>query len=174
MAEVKRTLALLDERCAALMRQERVEAGAPRIRHFADVCYIGQAYTLEVELQADRPDAMDRLTRDFLAAHDRVYGYAPGVPIKIVNVRAVHAVEGLADLDETGWRPRGSTPVKRTTPILVGAGEPVTATVYDRSAMPVGFAFAGPAIVEQADTTTLVTPGWRGRVDDSGNIILER
>jgi N-methylhydantoinase A len=32
----------------------------------------------------------------------------------------------------------------------------------------------GPAIVEQDDTTTLVTPGWRGRVDRLGNLVLER
>jgi len=34
--------------------------------------------------------------------------------------------------------------------------------------------FEGPAIVEQEDTTTLVTPGWRGRVDPHGNLVLER
>jgi N-methylhydantoinase A len=35
-----------------------------------------------------------------------------------------------------------------------------------------GFAFAGPAIVEQADTTTLVEPGWTGTVDAAGNLLL--
>jgi N-methylhydantoinase A len=174
MSELKRTIAQLDERCTALMQQERVDADAPRVSHFADVCYIGQAYSLEVELHASRSDAMDRLTKDFFAAHDRVYGYAPNVPIKIVNVRAVHSIAGLADLDETGWRPKGGAPVKRSAPILVGTGEPVTATVYDRAVLPTGFNFAGPAIIEQSDTTTLVTPGWRGRVDDGGNVILER
>jgi N-methylhydantoinase A len=174
MDAVRRMLDLLDQRCAGLMRQERVQAGTPRVRHFADVCYIGQAYTLEVELDAGQADALDKLTNDFLATHDRVYGYAPSVPIKLVNVRAVHAIDGLADLDETGWRPTQGKPVKRTTPILVGTGEPVTATVYDRTVMPAGYSFTGPAIIEQADTTTLVTLGWRGRVDDGGNIILDR
>ena len=174
VSELRGTLAHLDERYVALMRQERVEASPPRVRHFADVCYIGQAYSLEVELDAGQTDALNKLTGDFLAAHDRVYGYAPNVPIKIVNVRAVHSIDGLADLDETGWCPNGREPIKRTSPILVGAGEPVTATVYERAALPTGFSFAGPAIIEQADTTTLVTPGWRGRVDDGGNVILER
>jgi N-methylhydantoinase A len=174
MSELERTLAQLDERCAALMQQERVDANAPHVSHFADVCYIGQAYSLEIELHAGRSGAMDRLTKDFFAVHDRVYGYAPNVPIKIVNVRAVHSIAGLTDLDETSWRPKDGAPVKRSAPILVGTGEPVAATVYDRAALPAGFSFAGPAIVEQADTTTLVTPGWRGCVDDSGNILLER
>ena len=30
----------------------------------------------------------------------------------------------------------------------------------------------GPAIVEQADTTTLIEPGWQREVDPSGNLIL--
>lgn len=174
MSGLRRTLAVLNERCVALMRQERVDAGASLVRHFADVCYIGQAYSLEIELHCDQADALGQLTKDFLAAHDRVYGYAPNVPIKLVNVRAVHSIAGLADLDETGWRPSGKEPIKRKAPILVGTGEPVTATVYDRTALPTGFEFAGPAIIEQDDTTTLVTPGWRGRVDNAGNIILDR
>jgi len=48
----------------------------------------------------------------------------------------------------------------------------VSATVYDRDALPEGFAFAGPAIVQQTDTTTLVEPGWSGVVDRAGNLIL--
>ena len=38
----------------------------------------------------------------------------------------------------------------------------------------VGAEIAGPAIVEQADTTTLVEPGWRARVDADGTLLLER
>jgi len=46
------------------------------------------------------------------------------------------------------------------------------ATIFDRAAMPQGFAFEGPAIVEQSDTTTLIEPGWSGVVDQAGNLIL--
>ena len=91
--------------------------------------------------------------------NERVYGYAPNVPIKIVSVRAVHSIAGLTDLDETGWRPKNGLPVKRSAPILVGTGEPVTATVYDRAALPTGFNFAGPAIIEQSDTDNACDPG---------------
>ncbi len=173
-ADIKRTLASLDERCDGLMRLEKVSSGARSIRHFADVCYIGQAYNLEIEIDMTRAGALEKLLADFYAAHDRVYGYAPKVPVKIVNLRSVHAIEGLTGLDDAGWQPSGNTPVKRQAKILIANGEPVTATIYDRAAMPSGFEFAGPAIVEQSDTTTLVTPGWRGRVDAAGSLILER
>ena len=50
----------------------------------------------------------------------------------------------------------------------------VEAAVYDRAALKAGDAFVGPAIVEQDDTTTLLTPGWHCRVDALGNLMLER
>ena len=173
-AAIKRALAALDERCDRLMRLENAATAARTVHHFADVCYIGQAYNLEVEIDMARADAPGRLLADFYAAHDRIYGYAPKVPVKIVNLRAVHSIEGLFGLDDAAWQPSGGTPVKRQTKILVASGDPVTATVYDRAAMAAGFVFAGPAIVEQSDTTILVTPGWRCRVDPTGSLILER
>ena len=50
----------------------------------------------------------------------------------------------------------------------------VSATVYDRAALTEGFSFMGPAIVQQADTTTLVEPGWSCMVDAAGNLIVTR
>jgi N-methylhydantoinase A len=50
----------------------------------------------------------------------------------------------------------------------------VIATVYDRNALSPGFRFSGPSIVQQADTTTLIEPGWDGLVDEAGNMILTR
>jgi N-methylhydantoinase A len=173
-AAIKRALATLDERCDSLMQLENAATGARTIRHFADVCYIGQAYNLEVGIDMARADALEKLLVDFYAAHDRVYGYAPKVPVKIVNLRSVHAIAGLSGLDDARWQPTGGEPIKRQTKIRVATGEPVAATVYDRAAMPVGFEFVGPAIVEQSDTTTLVSPGWRARVDAAGSLILER
>ena len=46
--------------------------------------------------------------------------------------------------------------------------------VFERAALATGAAFAGPAIVEQFDATTLVPPGWRAKVDPYRNLVLER
>ena len=76
-------------------------------------------------------------------------------------------------LDDATWQPSRGEAIKRRTEILVANGETVAATVYDRAALPAGFKFSGPAIVEQSDTTTLVSPGWRASVDAAGALILE-
>jgi N-methylhydantoinase A/oxoprolinase/acetone carboxylase beta subunit len=46
--------------------------------------------------------------------------------------------------------------------------------VYDRLRLAPGDAFAGPAIVESDDTTTVVPIGWHYRIDEYGNGVIER
>ncbi|MFN0161762.1 MAG: hypothetical protein ACKVQQ_11070, partial [Burkholderiales bacterium] len=50
----------------------------------------------------------------------------------------------------------------------------VAAQVYDRDGLAPGDAVSGPAIIEQSDTTTLIEPGWTGRVADNEVLILKR
>jgi N-methylhydantoinase A/oxoprolinase/acetone carboxylase beta subunit len=174
MAEVREALDRLDARCAALMAQESVAPGEVACRYFADVCYAGQAYHLEVPFAPDASDPFAALTAAFYAAHDRTYGFAPAAPVRLVNLRAVHRV-AAASPPPQAWEPNGHAPLRRHARILLPEHKsPVKAAVYDRAALKPGDTLAGPAIVEQDDTTTLVTPGWRGRLDRLGNLVLER
>ena len=85
------------------------------------------------------------------------------------------APAAATNLDEGAYRPLDADPRKPPRAIRVaGARASVQAAIYHRAAMPAGLAFAGPAIVEQDDTTTLVEPGWRGTVLDNGNLLLTR
>ena len=44
------------------------------------------------------------------------------------------------------------------------------APVYQREMLPLGAVFAGPAVVQQVDATTIIEPGWTARVDEIGNL----
>jgi N-methylhydantoinase A len=46
--------------------------------------------------------------------------------------------------------------------------------VWERDRLPAGAELRGPAIVEEFGATTVVPPGWRGRVDPHGNLRFER
>ena len=46
--------------------------------------------------------------------------------------------------------------------------------VFSRSDMKAGHMITGPAIVEQQDTTTWLSPGWSGKVLASGNLELQK
>jgi N-methylhydantoinase A len=46
----------------------------------------------------------------------------------------------------------------------------LTADIYDRPSLGPGMGFAGPAVIEEAATVTLVLPGQSVQVDDYGNL----
>jgi N-methylhydantoinase A len=175
LAVLREKLREVDKRAAKLMAAEKVDARDATISYYADVCYIGQSYNLEIPLHLDDADPAGRLYRDFLEAHDRIYGHSVESPARIVGVRAVHRAGGSEVLDEMRFAPSGGAKELGRRDIMV-AGESgfVSAIVYDRDALPEGFALEGPAIVQQSDTTTLVEPGWSGVVDKAGNLVLTR
>jgi N-methylhydantoinase A len=173
--DIRRVLDDLDRQCARLMAEESIGDMPVSVQYSADVWYIGQSYHLEVPIAVDAPEPLAALYRDFLALHDRIYGHATEQPVAIVNLRTVHRAGGSDHLDEGVYRPLAADPRKPSRVIRVaGARAPVQAAIYHRGAMPAGLTFAGPAIVEQDDTTTLVEPGWRGTVLDNGNLLLTR
>jgi len=165
----------IDGRAAELMCAEQIPADEVIISYYADVCYIGQSYNLEIPIRLEDEDPGARLYRDFLAAHDRVYGHSVDTPAKIVNIRTVHQARGSEMLPEMRFALSDKSAVLERRDILV-SGEPsaVAATVYNRDALPESFRLSGPAIVQQLDTTTLVEPGWDGVVDQVGNLLLTR
>jgi N-methylhydantoinase A len=58
-------------------------------------------------------------------------------------------------------------------PVWFDDRAPTSAAIYDRSKLAPGHVFVGPAIVEQMDTTTVVFPGDRVRVDAQENLVIE-
>jgi N-methylhydantoinase A/oxoprolinase/acetone carboxylase beta subunit len=171
-SEVVAALAELDTGCTRLMAGEGVAPGAISIRHFGDVCYIGQGYHLEVPLREEDPEPLAALYRDFLTAHDRIYGYAAGAPARFVNLRAVHRVMLPAPAQAVPAAGAGRPKHHRSVLIDAAAGFK-TAAVYDRAALAAETRIAGPAIVEQADTTTLIPAGWCCRVAEAGHLLIE-
>jgi N-methylhydantoinase A/oxoprolinase/acetone carboxylase beta subunit len=180
-SEAREALAALDAGCARLMQGEGIIPGSATARHFADVCYIGQGYHLEIPLYSgdssdDPPDGSEPLAalyRDFLAAHDRVYGYAAKSPARIVNLRAVHRV-ALPAPSRAASIPSGAVRPVSTRRVLIDPAIGVEdAAIYQRAGLVAGQEFCGPAVVEQADTTTLIPSGWRCRVAAGGTLLLE-
>ncbi|HEY8290263.1 MAG TPA: hydantoinase/oxoprolinase family protein, partial [Acetobacteraceae bacterium] len=166
IAALEETLRDLDRRCDALMQAEQVRDAA--VSHYADVCYIGQSYHLEVPLASHDAGA---IFAAFLAAHARVYGHSTDVPAKIVNLRTVHrSRKGIVAIGAAS-RPKPAAPLTR--PVWIGGGL-TDAAIWQREALAPGTLVRGPAIIEQADTTTLVEPGWMVRPLTCGALLMER
>ena len=130
--------------------------------------------TWKFRSQTDAADPLETLYRDFLAAHDRVYGHSTEGAARIVNLRSIHRSTVGRPAAAAPARPGGDNAHKGQRDILTAeSGRFIAAKVYDRADdARSGSRFAGPAIVEQPDTTTLIEPGWRATVVADGTLII--
>ncbi len=165
----------LDERLAA----DHVPAEKRGFQRTGDLRYVGQGYELKVPIPAGPLDeaALDTVWEAFHAAHAAEYGHAfRQSPIEIVNVR-VSGIGVMPKLKPLTAPEGGSLEAAtiRTGPCVFrvdGVLERFETTFYRRTLLPVGEAFAGPAIVLQRDSTTVVPPRSIARVDAAGNILI--
>jgi N-methylhydantoinase A len=47
-------------------------------------------------------------------------------------------------------------------------------SVFDRDKLPPGYSIQGPALIEEAGSTTVVPPGWSVALDDLGCLVFKR
>lgn len=147
-----------------------------------DMAYLGQTHTVSVPLTVQVTDGKvvfpteTDIAEAFDAAYRSTYGrlLANGTR-RVINLRS--AVTGKRPrFDLSTLAPQGGTveaALKGMRRVHFGDAWRETA-IYSRLALPVGAEIAGPAILEQPDTTVLIEPGLIGRVDAFGNTLIER
>ncbi|WIV66970.1 hydantoinase/oxoprolinase family protein [Natrialbaceae archaeon AArc-T1-2] len=139
------------------------------VERAADCRYAGQSFELTVSV--DESVDVGAVAERFHAAHERAYGYRMDEEIEIVNLRATATVEG----DEPVVRHAGEGGALLGTREAhfpgVGARE---TTVYDRDRLESGTTVSGPAILEQAESTTVIPPMWAGEVLEDGTLTMTR
>jgi N-methylhydantoinase A len=170
-AAIAEALAALHDRAAALMAREAVGDLAIERAAFADVAYEGQSHTIEVPYDPSRAEPITEAYRRFEEAHRRVNGHAMGAPAKFVNLRVTHWARLSDPLAGPAERAGGSSR-KGTRRVLFPDRGPVEAAIHDRARLAADAVVAGPAVLEQTDTTTLVPPGWVATALPGGALML--
>lgn len=142
------------------------------VRHYADMAYLGQVHRLRVRVEPHWGPG--ELYKGFLTAYSQEFGTTLGdVPALVVNIRSsVRGVrrEPVAEVPAPTRRPAG--PPGFIRPVYF-SGRWHDTPIYDRAELAPGMTFAGPAIVEQADCTTVVEPQMSVRVDARSNLLVE-
>lgn len=145
------------------------------IERYLDLRYVGQSFELIVPFEENLNKAIDHFHR----LHEQRFGYSdPDERVQVVNVRV--KARGLATRPElsqyTEERPSIPSPIMMRDVIFAGLNEPITChtPVYERDSLSVGSTIAGPAIVIQYDTTTVIPPQWYARVDSVLHLIIEQ
>ena len=136
--------------------------------------YVGQSYELTIDMDAQARDPIAAAVASFHARHETTYGHSnTTAPVEFVNLRTVHVhhPEAREKLLVKAGSAGAPTSVARREAYFDGGF--VKTPVYARNQLSVGQEIAGPAIVEQADTTLIIHPGQRAHLRDDRSILVD-
>jgi N-methylhydantoinase A len=154
-------------------------AAEPVISRFAYLRYAGQGHDIRVDLPSFplRPGYAAEFAARFEQAYLAKYGYRqPGAVVEAVDWYIVASVASASAGAHRArsWRSEGSGPYRRGTrkAYFPEDGGFVDCAVIDRSALPVGEIVEGPAIIEEAEATTLLLPRSTASVSPRGHLVI--
>jgi N-methylhydantoinase A len=150
-----------------ISRAENELGPGARLERAADLRYVGQSFELTVPA-----GDLAAMTSAFHDAHERRFGYRmEDEPVETVGVRltATTPIE-LPDLSDSpsALEESGETRAANFD------GEWDQTPVLQRTMMGTGTKVDGPCIVEFAEATAVIRPGWSGVVDDVGSLVVSR
>ena len=158
-----------------------IDRGRIACARAADMRYVGQEHPVTVELPGSffsRPDRA-ALKQLFDNEHMKRYAFnAPREPAEIVSLHS--SVTGMLDkpvakrltgAGKKGGRRPAARVGKRKVYLTEGAGY-VDTPVYSRNDLSAGQRIAGPALVEEYASTTVIFPGDRLEVSPYGDLVI--
>ncbi|MCW3475881.1 hydantoinase B/oxoprolinase family protein [Limobrevibacterium gyesilva] len=152
------------------LKRQGAELSRLAVARKLHVRYAGTEAALIVDL-ADT----DAVTAAFTAAHRARFGFAtPGRPLVVeaVAVEATAAGEAIAEATIPARTAGAPAPVD-TVAMWSGGGAHAT-PVFDRAALLAGDRIAGPALIREANATTVVEPGWTAEMTPLDHMLLRR
>ncbi len=172
--------ALLDDMAReadAVVAQGSFGAATEQTR-IAFMRYVGQGHEIAVTLPARalEPAEMGAIRAAYDAEYTRFYDRpVPGSDVEVLSYAVLVATtvpaapRGLRAAVATASVARGHREVRDTA-----TGEVALWAIHERAGLAPGATLSGPAIIAEAETSTLVGPGWTARVDAGGDLELTR
>ena len=160
---------------ATMAREELHEEGFtanPEVHRSISMRYAGQNYEHDVTLQegAVNSQSLGQAFDEFHRLHEKLYGYSiSGEVIELIRI-SVTAIGRTR-------KPRLKTPAsnkdpqpRQTRPVYFDKNGFVPCPVYYRDELPGQYSVAGPAVIEEVDSTILLHPGHTLKVNRHGVI----
>jgi 5-oxoprolinase (ATP-hydrolysing) len=158
----------LEAATRAELRAQEVPPQRVRVARRAHLRYQGTDTALPVTLAGPRA-----MAAEFEVAYRRTYSFLLDRPL-VVEAVSVEAVGLTGQPDLSFAAPAGAPPVPVDTVRLWSAGRWWDAPLYVRERLGAGDTVTGPAIVAEANATTVVDDGWRAGVTRYGHLVVER
>jgi N-methylhydantoinase A len=179
-ADMEEIYGEMERRGRTAIAKSRTSAGAVAVQRAADMRYVGQEHAVTVELPVElfHKEDRDSIKQRFDAVHARRYGYsAPGEEAENESLRS--AVTG--HLRQPTFEPIAAGAIappkeasRGTRPVYFTQGQRHLETPsYDRARLLAGNRIAGPALIEEHASTTVVHPGDVVTVDAFGDLVID-
>lgn len=167
----------LEREAVENLHSEGVEPSRILLSYSADMRYVGQEYSVLVDMPRitqEEPGLLHETVKRFHEIYRRRFGHAmPDAPIEIVNVRLA-AFGQLPRAPIAAWSTEGDGEFIVAERQVIFGQRAYPAVVIDRGLLRRGVRFRGPAVVEEGTATTVIPPDWDARVHESGALVLTR
>jgi len=169
-------LLTLKARASESLIEDGIAEDRLEVTYQADLRYAGQAFQITVEFtEAElREKGVAVLTDQFDAEHEQLFTFKLGDGHEILMIRAVVGASVTLKADIS--IPKGSGNVDGALihqSRFFYEGDWHDAGIYDRGQLGAEDVVAGPAIVSEMDSTTVVLPGYSATVDAVGNLLIQ-
>jgi N-methylhydantoinase A len=166
----------MEEAATATLLADGIAPARMRMMREADLRYAGQSMEVRVPAAAGAVDAafLASLIDAFHAMHRRTFGYdyAGAQRVELVNfcVSGFGLIERPSVPKLVQSAAQTAQPRSRRDVFFDGAFRDTP--IYDRAALPAGCRLAGPAVIEEFGSTTVVFPGQEAEVDPHGILVV--
>lgn len=174
------TNGLLDEMAGdgrALLERSGLAPADIAYHRSAEMRYVGQGHEVSVPLPDGRLGVrhLEAIKAHFDRVYQTLYGRkGPQVPLEVVSWRVMATgPPPSVDVRPPAGDARGAARKGTRNAYVPEAGGFVPVPVFDRYALAPGETLRGPAIVEERESTLVVGPRGRVRVDAHANLIVE-
>ena len=168
--ELTQQFSILKKQANIEMKNEGVPSSRLEFKRSLGMRYQGQSFELEVEFN----DEWEVAKNDFHQLHQKRYGHSnPTGLVEIVNLH-LRAIGTTQKPSLPNQRGKNHLAKSETKIEIWKAGKRHKIDLYDRSKLKSGAEISKGGLVIEYGSTTMISEGWKGKIDASGNLILEK
>ena len=184
LSTLNETLSEMKSDLTSIFERDKADTKLIRFEAFTDLRYVGQGYELKVPLNSDvlRPENLEQVWDAFHKQHKQEYGHNfLSADIEMVSVKMKAQIKKEESSDEFSFEnsidetvSHLNLPNTKVEFSIDGKPQSFETEIIDRKTLKGGAQKAGPNVLYQEDSTTVVPPGWTMSVDDDLTLRLRK
>ena len=164
----------LENKAIKKLKEEGFYNQSISLLYSLDLRYKGQSHDINIPFEEiDNNDDLTTIVDNFYEVYKKMYGFNPNLnDIELVNARltSIGILPSLNNINKTKKDNNAVKPIEHR--LVFFNGQYKETPIYDRKTLPSNKKVKGPAIIEQLDSTIVVTPEQEFSCDSQGNLII--